>query len=97
MHWCDGSEWEALTRQLVESGTLKQLDPAKRPNSFWAASDPREVARVESRTFICSEKEVDAGPTGNWGDRKEMRATLSDKFRNCISMGLRYSPWARRD
>jgi phosphoenolpyruvate carboxykinase (GTP) len=86
VHWCDGSEaeWAALTRQLVEAGTLKQLDPAKRPNSFWAASDPRDVARVESRTFICSEREADAGPTNNWVDPQAMRVTLDEKFRNCM-------------
>lgn len=86
VHWCDGSdeEWSALTRQLVEAGTLKQLDPAKRPNSFWAASDPRDVARVESRTFICSQNEIDAGPTNNWLNPKTMRATLEQKFRGCM-------------
>ncbi|MCC6789949.1 MAG: phosphoenolpyruvate carboxykinase (GTP) [Hyphomonadaceae bacterium] len=86
VYWCDGSEaeWEALTKQLVEAGTLKQLDPAKRPNSFWAASDPRDVARVESRTFICSENEIDAGPTNNWIAPAEMRATLAEKFRGAM-------------
>jgi phosphoenolpyruvate carboxykinase (GTP) len=86
IHWCDGSdeEWNKLTKQCVASGTLRRLDPAKRPNSFWAASDPRDVARVESRTFICSEREIDAGPTNNWCAPAEMRATLAGKFAGCM-------------
>lgn len=86
IHWCDGSdaEWAALTKQLVEAGTLRPLDPKKRPNSFWAASDPRDVARVESRTFICSDREIDAGPTNNWVDPDEMRVTLEEKFWGCM-------------
>jgi phosphoenolpyruvate carboxykinase (GTP) len=86
VHWCDGSdaEWNTLTAELVAGGTLKPLNPAKRPNSFFAASDPRDVARVESRTFICSEKEEDAGPTNNWLDPTEMRADLQDLFKGCM-------------
>jgi phosphoenolpyruvate carboxykinase (GTP) len=82
VHWCDGSqaEWDFLTKELVKAGTFKQLDPAKRPNSFYAASDPKDVARVESRTFICSRNPDDAGPTNNWLDPDEMRNDLRDLF-----------------
>ncbi|RUN77007.1 phosphoenolpyruvate carboxykinase (GTP) [Sphingomonas sp. TF3] len=85
--WCDGSdaEWTRLTDQLVDAGTLVRLDPAKRPNSFYARSDPRDVARVESRTFICSERESDAGPTNNWRNPVATRADMGALFAGCMA------------
>jgi phosphoenolpyruvate carboxykinase (GTP) len=82
IRWCDGSEaeWAELTQLLTNAGTLMPLNPAKRPNSFYARSDPRDVARVESRTFICSAQEKDAGPTNNWRDPVEMRAEMQKLF-----------------
>jgi phosphoenolpyruvate carboxykinase (GTP) len=86
VYWCDGSdeEWTRLTDELVEAGTLERLDPDAKPNSFLARTDPTDVARVEERTFICSVREEDAGPTNNWRDPVEMKAEMAEHYRGCM-------------
>ena len=86
IEWCDGSpeEWVRITGLLVEAGTFRRLDPAKKPNSFWCASDPSDVARVEGRTFICSVDERDAGATNNWMAPADMKAIMTELYAGCM-------------
>jgi len=90
--WCDGShaEWDRLTDLLVGNGTFTRLNPKLRPNSFWCRSDASDVARVEDRTFICSEREQDAGPTNNWIAPGEMRRTFAEVFAGCMAGRVMY-------
>ena len=86
IHWVDGSdaEYAKLTDELIAGGTLVRLNDEKKPNSFWARTDPSDVARVEQRTFICSVDEADAGPTNNWMDPGEMKALMTELYRGSM-------------
>ena len=86
VEWVTGSdaEWTRLTDKLVENGTFVRLNDELKPNSFYAASDPTDVARVEDRTYICSVDEKDSGPTNNWMDPNEMKAIMRDLYQGCM-------------
>ena len=86
IYWCDGTqkEYDAMTNLLVKTGTFIKINEAKRPNSFFCRSDPADVARVEDRTYICSNQKDDAGPTNNWADPAEMKAKMSELYKGCM-------------
>ncbi len=87
VRWCDGSqdEWKEMTELLVETGTFIRLNPELRPNSFLARSSPGDVARVEDRTFICTKRQDEVGPTNNWADSAEMLTKMHDLFEGCMA------------